>query len=57
MKVHGNADVTISNGKVIWENGELNVEAGSGRFIPVKPNCEYVFGTVESRKRVTLIIV
>jgi dihydropyrimidinase len=57
MKVHGNADVTISNGKVVWENGELNVEAGSGRFIPLKPNCEYVFGTIESRKRVTLIIV
>ena len=36
-QVKGVVEVTISNGKVVWENGQLNVEAGSGRFIPNKP--------------------
>ncbi|KAG2388114.1 hypothetical protein C9374_000964 [Naegleria lovaniensis] len=36
-KVRGVVDVTISNGRVVWENGKLNVQAGSGRFIPTPP--------------------
>jgi len=35
--VTGVVETTISNGKVVWENGQLNVEAGSGRFIPTPP--------------------
>lgn len=56
MKVHGNAEITISNGKVVWEDGKLNVEAGAGRFIPISPNCEYVFGSVASREKVNSIM-
>lgn len=34
IECHGVALVTITQGKVAWENEELNVVAGSGRFIP-----------------------
>jgi dihydropyrimidinase len=34
MEVTGVADVTVSRGKVVWENNELKVEQGAGRFIP-----------------------
>lgn len=57
MTVHGNAEITISNGKVVWENGQLNVEAGSGRFIPVKPFCDFVFGTVKARGEVIIFML
>lgn len=57
MHVYGNADVTISNGKVVWENGQFNVEAGSGRFIHVKPFCDYVFGTVKAREEVKITVM
>lgn len=36
-EVAGVVEVTISNGKVVWENGQLNVEPGTGRFIPTPP--------------------
>lgn len=29
--------VTISQGRVVWENDQLNVEEGTGRFIKMKP--------------------
>ncbi|XP_072046055.1 dihydropyrimidinase-like [Amphiura filiformis] len=43
MECHGVALVTISQGKVVWENNELNVVAGSGRFIdcPLHPGEAY----------------
>lgn len=44
MKVKGKADITISNGKVVWENGKLNVD-NSGRFISRKP-FGYAFGRI-----------
>jgi len=34
MVVHGNAFVTISRGKVVYEDGKLFVENGSGKFVP-----------------------
>eukprot|EP01129_Flabellula_baltica_P005475 TRINITY_DN198_c0_g1_i1.p1 TRINITY_DN198_c0_g1~~TRINITY_DN198_c0_g1_i1.p1 ORF type:complete len:510 (-),score=137.01 TRINITY_DN198_c0_g1_i1:42-1523(-) len=37
MEVHGVAEYTISQGKVVWENNELHCEKGSGRFIPRAP--------------------
>lgn len=44
MQVRGVAEVTISRGRIVWENGQLNVKAGSGRFIPLLPNCNFVYG-------------
>lgn len=29
--------VTISRGRVVWENEKLNVQASTGRFIPMAP--------------------
>ncbi|XP_031490025.1 dihydropyrimidinase [Nymphaea colorata] len=37
MQGKGKIEVTISRGKVVWENGELKVEPGSGRYIPMAP--------------------
>eukprot|EP01089_Gocevia_fonbrunei_P023348 TRINITY_DN9807_c0_g4_i2.p1 TRINITY_DN9807_c0_g4~~TRINITY_DN9807_c0_g4_i2.p1 ORF type:complete len:427 (+),score=99.36 TRINITY_DN9807_c0_g4_i2:312-1592(+) len=34
MEVTGIADVTISRGVVVWENGKLNTVKGSGKFVP-----------------------
>lgn len=33
MSVTGNAAVTISRGKVVWENNQLKTEKGAGRYI------------------------
>ncbi|KAI1714685.1 amidohydrolase family domain-containing protein [Ditylenchus destructor] len=45
IQVTGLPEVTVCRGKVVWENNGLNVEKGSGRFIPLAPNCDYVFGS------------
>jgi dihydropyrimidinase len=37
MQVTGLPAVTISQGKVVWRNGELMVERGAGRNIPRPP--------------------
>jgi len=34
MEVHGVAEVTISRGVVVWENGKLYTKKGHGKFIP-----------------------
>jgi len=36
-KIRGKVVTTISRGRVVWENGSLNVEPGTGRFIPMMP--------------------
>ena len=33
MEVTGNAAVTISRGRVVWENGQVNTERGRGQYI------------------------
>ncbi|KAH7701953.1 dihydropyrimidinase [Aphelenchoides avenae] len=43
MEVHGAAEVTVAGGQVVWENGELSAEAGTGQFVPMKPWCDYVY--------------
>eukprot|EP00897_Mesotaenium_endlicherianum_P005377 jgi/Mesen1/4868/ME000244S04056 len=40
MKVggaRGNIETTISQGRLAWHEGRLNVRQGAGRFIPMKP--------------------
>ncbi|TMS38116.1 hypothetical protein L596_004912 [Steinernema carpocapsae] len=44
MTVRGVAETTICKGKIVWENGQLNVEKGSGSFVPLKPFNSFVFG-------------
>lgn len=36
-EIEGHVVMTISRGKVVYENGKLNVEKGAGRFIPTPP--------------------
>nr|CAD2196245.1 unnamed protein product [Meloidogyne enterolobii] len=52
MEVRGIPEVTISRGKVVWNCGELKVEAGWGKFVPLLANCPYVFGAQETREKV-----
>jgi len=41
MTVKGGASHTISQGKVVYANGELNVERGAGRYIDRPPFAPY----------------
>uniref|UniRef100_A0A915DXU6 dihydropyrimidinase n=1 Tax=Ditylenchus dipsaci TaxID=166011 RepID=A0A915DXU6_9BILA len=57
-KVTGLAETTISRGKVVWENNQLNVEKGTGKFVPLLPDCNYVFGATrvaETKKKPRVI--
>ena len=45
MSVTGNASVTISQGKVVYEKGELKVERGAGRYID-RPTFPAMFDAV-----------
>ena len=51
MKVQGVASHTISQGKLVWADGKLNVEKGAGRYIP-RPTFPPVF---EAIKRLNVI--
>ncbi len=35
--VTGRVVVTVSRGRVVWAGGRLDVEPGTGRFIPMAP--------------------
>jgi dihydropyrimidinase len=49
MTVKGLAQKTISQGKVVWDGKNLNVEEGAGRYID-RPAFPPVFGAVERAK-------
>jgi len=34
-RIQGYVETTISRGRVVWQHGQLNVEPGSGRFVPL----------------------
>ncbi|KAK9273854.1 hypothetical protein L1049_018666 [Liquidambar formosana] len=42
----GKVEVTIAGGRVLWNNGELNVVPGSGKFIKMPPY-SYLFGGID----------
>lgn len=41
---------TISQGKVVWNNGKLNVEPGVGRFIKRKPFAPHVYDGIQQQE-------
>ena len=41
MTVRGCASHTISQGKVVWADGELDVERGAGRYVDRPPFAGY----------------
>ncbi|VDD87719.1 unnamed protein product [Enterobius vermicularis] len=51
IQIHGVCEMTISAGRVVWENGELKVAKGSGRFIPLPPFSPYCFSTIRRRAK------
>uniref|UniRef100_A0A8C1TQW2 Dihydropyrimidinase n=1 Tax=Cyprinus carpio TaxID=7962 RepID=A0A8C1TQW2_CYPCA len=52
MRCHGLQVVTISKGKVIYENGQLFTKPGMGRYIPGKPFSEFVYKSINQWEKV-----
>ncbi|XP_016095707.1 dihydropyrimidinase [Sinocyclocheilus grahami] len=52
MLCHGLPVVTISRGKVVYENGQLFTNPGAGRYIPRKPFAEFVYKRINQREKV-----
>jgi dihydropyrimidinase len=51
MKVQGVASHTISQGKLVWAEGKLNVEPGAGRYIP-RPTFPAVFEAIKRQNEI-----
>lgn len=40
----------VSQGRVVVENGEVHAAKGVGKFVPMAPNCSYVYSAVRQRE-------
>lgn len=56
MECHGVPVITISRGKVVYEDGQLNVSPGHGRFVHRKPFSELVYKRIKQREQVGEIV-
>lgn len=53
MECHGVPVVTISRGKVVYEEGRLKATPGHGKFIHRKPFSEFVYKRIRQREEVS----
>eukprot|EP00873_Tetraselmis_striata_P014482 jgi/Tetstr1/434746/TSEL_023798.t1 len=37
MLIHGKVTTTISRGRLVWHDGKLDVQPGTGRYVPMEP--------------------
>ena len=51
LECHGVCQATISRGLVVYEDGELSVVRGAGKFVPNPTYSNYVYKTVEQRDK------
>jgi len=48
MEVHGIAEVVLTGGRVVVEDGEVKVAKGVGKFVPTPPFSPYVYDKVKA---------
>lgn len=55
MECHGVPVVTISRGKVVYEDGQLKVAQGHGKFIYREPFAEFVYKRIHQKDEVSQV--
>lgn len=55
MECHGVPVVTISRGKVVYEEGRLSASPGHGRFVHRNPFSEFVYKRIKQREQVSRV--
>lgn len=48
FSVQGKVEITISRGRIVWEDGKLRIDPGSGRYIMMPP-FSYLFDGIEKK--------